>query len=114
MSFSPQLKMLAFGCADGHVGRIVLDRDDTLRSEQRHGGEVNVVVFSPDESQIASGSGRWGETGDSSILVWDVNAVRVTHDFTEHRDGVTSLVFTTDGEKLISGSLDNDVRVWDL
>lgn len=54
-------------------------------------------------------------TADNSIFVYDIITRRLSRKFTGgHSSRITSLVFTPDGRRLISGSLDGSVRVWDM
>jgi WD40 repeat protein len=76
-----------------------------------HSDDVYAVAFSPDEH------GLWLATAgaDSAVKVWDSHAggppVRT---FRGHTGLVTSLAFTPDGKRLVSGSRDHTVKVWDM
>ena len=72
-----------------------------------HDYPVNSVCFSPDESQIASGS--W-----NTIQIWDVSTgqeIKIIHD--ANMSGVNSICFSRGGTCIVSGSDDGAVRVWD-
>lgn len=71
-----------------------------------HSDVVISVVFSPDGSQIASGS--W----DNTVRVWDMQTDQCEHILKGHSSGV-SAVFSPDGSRVASGSWDKSVRVWD-
>ena len=65
------------------------------------------LVFSPDGSILASGSGRnihLRRTSDWTLLAT----------LEDHQGLVTSLTFSPDGNLLVSGSLDGTLRVWGI
>ena len=61
----------------------------------------------PDGSPLALG------TRDGRILIIETDLLTIRLDFDAHADAVTSLAWMPDGERLVSGSLDGLVRVWD-
>jgi WD40 repeat protein len=73
-----------------------------------HSRWVYTVVFLPDGSRVASGS------GDSTVRVWDVQTGRCQHTLKGHSDGVSSVMFSPDGSRVASGSDNSTVRVWDV
>ena len=73
-----------------------------------HSGAVRSVVFSPDGSQVASGS--W----DNTVRVWDMQTGQCQHTLNGHSRAVSSVVFSPDGSQVASGSDDDTVRVWDV
>ena len=90
--------------------------DNTQNNEQicSLSGEkqINSVAFSPDGSLIAAGDGGLGDEGTIRLY----NAA--TGDpfgspLTGHQSLVSSVHFSPDGKRLVSGSYDNTVMVWD-
>ncbi|MEE8146090.1 MAG: hypothetical protein V3T24_00680, partial [Longimicrobiales bacterium] len=76
----------------------------TLRGQ---GGAVYSVAFSPDGTQLVSGSNDW------TVRLWDVASGTVTATLRGHMGGVGSVAFSPDGTRLVSGSFDRTVRLWD-
>ncbi|MDE2827370.1 MAG: hypothetical protein OXL40_08695 [Bacteroidota bacterium] len=76
--------------------------------ETGHASSVNSVVFSPDGTQLVSGS------YDDTIRLWDVATGQEVRRFEGHRDWVNSVVFSPDGAQLASGSDDDTIRLWDV
>jgi WD40 repeat protein len=66
------------------------------------------VVFSPDGSRVALGS------GDKTVRVWDVQTGQCQYILKGHSSWVSSVVFSPDGLRVASGSEDETVRVWDV
>jgi WD40 repeat protein len=46
--------------------------------------------------------------------MWDLRSFQLVKTFEGHEDSVTCCCLTPDGQKLITGSLDKTVRVWDI
>jgi WD40 repeat protein len=51
---------------------------------------------------------------DGSVNMWDLRTLSLVKNFVGHEDSVTCCCLTPDGQKLITGSLDKSVRVWDI
>ena len=105
---------IAYGCANGRVGVGDLSSETVIESASRHVGAVNHISISPDSKCIASGGGSWGLHDDSDIICWDAATLRMKRSLPGHQDGITALAFAQDGKQLVSGSIDNEIRVWDL
>ena len=69
---------------------------------------MNRVVFSPDRKQAA------GVGNDHSIRVWTTKDGKQQHRLTRHLRTVHGLAFSRDGSRLLSGSDDSSLIVWDL
>lgn len=73
-----------------------------------HTSVVNSVVFSPDGSTIASGSGHWwGYEGKAStgeeVRLWNADTGEHIKTLTGHKDVVSSVAFSPDGSYIVSG-----------
>jgi WD40 repeat protein len=68
----------------------------------------NAVVYSPDETLIATGA-----SGSSDIEIWDAKTGERVSALKGHTKFVWCLAWTLDGRTLISGSVDYSIRTWD-
>jgi WD40 repeat protein len=110
IAFSPDGRM-ALGC-EGHTVEILdVAANRSLVTLRGHSDDIYTVAFSPHDG------GRWIATAgaDSTVRLWDSRAGgRPVRTFRGHTGLVTSLAFTPDGQRLISGSRDHTVKVWDV
>jgi hypothetical protein len=72
-----------------------------------HGDAVNVAVFSPDGTRIASAS------SDASIKLWDVETGKEIRSLLGHSAGIEGLAFSRDGRTILSEAGDVTARLWD-
>jgi WD40 repeat protein len=110
VAFSPDGKRLATGGENNTVKLWDVATGREMQTLPGHSGDVYAVAFSPDVE------GRWlasaGE--DCTVMVWDSRTGMPVRTFRGHTGVVTSLAFTADGLRLVSGSRDHRVNVWDL
>jgi RNA polymerase sigma factor (sigma-70 family) len=66
------------------------------------------LAFSPDGAYLATAREK------PTIHLWDVLSGRERSRFEGHEGGVSSLLFSTDGNHLFSGGTDTTVLTWDL
>jgi WD40 repeat protein/anti-sigma factor RsiW len=78
---------------------------------QRHWGQVQSVAYSPDGKLIASGG---TDGGDTVIRIWDAATMREQTVLIGHSRPVSGLAFLPDSRRLLSGSWDGTLRLWDL
>ena len=68
---------------------------------------VEVLAFSPDGTQLASGS------RDTTVQLWETTTNDAPITLRKHTGWPTKLAFSADGELLASGGTDNTVILWD-
>jgi WD40 repeat protein len=100
--------VLASGCGDGIVRLWDVNRTNQqpLRELQGHSKWIMCVAFSPDGSQLVSGS------QDETVRLWSVAGGKLLKVLTEHSHSVKSVAFHPNGKQVASCSSDKTVRVW--
>ncbi len=82
-----------------------------LHTLTKHSGSVSSISFSPDSRRLASGN------QDGKIRIWntDTGNIRNTITATTDADGVNAVVFSPDGNTLVSNNYNDDViQFWDV
>ncbi|KAJ1913195.1 ribosome assembly [Mycoemilia scoparia] len=71
-----------------------------------HSESILCASFSPDSSQLASGS------GDTTVRIWDLNTETPQFTCKGHTNWVMCVSWSPDGKTLASGGMDGTVRLW--
>jgi WD40 repeat protein len=110
VGFSSDGQRLATGGEENTVKIWDVQTGRELHTLRGHSGEVYTLAFSPDaESRWVASAGE-----DSSIKIWESHAGKLVRSFRGHTGLVSSLAFSPDGRRLVSGSRDKTVKVWDV
>jgi WD40 repeat protein/serine/threonine protein kinase len=109
VAFSPDGRQLATGGEENTVKIWDVQTGQELQTLRGHNGEVYTVAFSPE-------GGRWIASGgeDSAVKVWDSHTGKLVRSFRGHTGLVSSVAFSPDGRRLVSGSRDGTVKVWEM
>ncbi|UKZ72527.1 hypothetical protein TrVFT333_000157 [Trichoderma virens FT-333] len=83
------------------------DSDQCLSTLTGHSDGVMTVDWSPDGSQVVSGS------GDKTAKIWDLASNKCITTFEGHTGTVMSAAWSHDGTQVATGSADNTVKIWD-
>jgi dipeptidyl aminopeptidase/acylaminoacyl peptidase len=118
LALSADGKTLISGSLDRGVRLWDLVSGQQIAQLEGHKRAVAAVAFSPDGRLAASAGGSRSVPYDVAeprrIRLWDVvNGKEVAH-FEGHAADVTSLAFSPDGTRLVSGLADSTVLVWDV
>ena len=98
---------------DTATGRVLLNF-------KGHTDPVNAVAVSPSGAYVLTGSGDVGGCGDKScskdhtVRLWDAATGQLLRTLTAHTNAISSVAFSADGTRAISGSKDRTVKLWDV
>ena len=116
--------LLASGSRDDKIILWNLETQEVIHTISEHEDDVWAVAFSPDGTRLASGGG-------DTVSLWDVATAELLQTFrrpitpepimetpeeltyevsTDLPANATSIVFSTDGKVLVSGSYDATIR----
>lgn len=114
VEFSNDGKYLVSGSNDGHVRIWIADSVYTGEKTEwaklkKHGEKVRSVKFSHYNRLLASGA------SDKTIRLWQVDSTNndwsIKHTLEGHNDGLWSVAFSPDDQKLASASWDGTIRL---
>lgn len=104
LDISDDNKWLVVGQDQGRVQVWNLERRTPIRAvETQKIEDITAVAFSPDASLIAAG----GEA--RRVSLWAVSSGDLLHTYTDHSRTITDVVFSLDGQVLVSSSQDETV-----
>jgi WD40 repeat protein len=108
VAFSPDSLLLAY--ADNANGNIDLWDIKSRRKLTSVPGLL--AVFAPDGKSLATAAGKWLPR---EAKLWDVATGKLKATFKGgHKDIIIALAFSPDGRKLVTGSRDRTVQVWEV
>ena len=121
VAYSPDGKRLVAAGEDGLVRMWDAANGELMRTLDRKGGAVQLVVYSPDGRYIAGAGGEL--FSDETVRVWDAANGELVATFERIGARVRSIVYSPDGRYIASGhseqkdidgasKLVHDVRVW--
>lgn len=107
ISWRPDSNILAACSEDGQVSTWEMQKGSNLKKWAAHGGGAQDIDFSPDGSKLVT-CGR-----DNRVKIWDLNGA-LQREIGGFSDIVTSVTFTSDGKRVISGDWNGSLVVWSV
>jgi len=117
--WSPDGKKIVTGDDDGHLKIFDVETGEELINILAHADGVTSVDFSSDGKTIVSGAGAFPmasplDSYDNTVKLWNASSGELICTFEGHTDGITSVSFSSDGKKILSGSRDDTIKIWDV
>lgn len=107
LDFASNGRIFASGSYDCSVSLWDIESNSQVTSFSIEDG-VKAVAISPDSRYVAAGS------FNASLHVWDIETgVRILH-LEGHTGSIESIAFVPLGDRLISGSSDETIKMWEL
>ena len=108
IAFSPDSKYIASGSDDRTVRVWDVEKGSAIGEPlQGHSDEVHSVIFSPNGIHFASSS-------HCEIIVRDVESREMAYPPLESGSSPSGFVFSHDSSKIVSGSFDGSINIWDV
>ena len=85
----------------------IIDREQVILGDHLSG--VFPVAFGSTGARIVSTSGP----GGGMLQVWDATKAAELMTLRGHNNYIVSVSMSPDGERIVSGSMDNTIKVWD-
>ncbi|QRV94408.1 Tyrosine kinase family catalytic domain protein [Ceratobasidium sp. AG-Ba] len=105
---SPDSRYIISAAADGIRVWDLADEVPVDIPFQRQEGSIVCLAFSPDSKYVATGSAEM-------IRIWDASTGALQSHFPHgHQDRMHRLDYFPDGKKLVSGSPDRMIKIWDM
>lgn len=122
LAFSPDGTKLVSGGLDHKVILWSTDRQQLFAAQPLTLPAASAITYVPGKNRIATANGVILNTSsDNTIQLWDLDpqadtplAISNEQTLTGHEDVVAALAFSPDGAQLISGSMNQDVLLWEL
>nr|MBA2306969.1 WD40 repeat domain-containing protein [Candidatus Dependentiae bacterium] len=123
VAFSPDSKRILIGSEDGKSHLWDIKTEELLREftiEERR-GPVLCVAYSPKGTTVATGGFYFVDQQnptpgyvvmDYAVRLWNTETGELVQELIGHRDNVTSVAYSPNGKRILTGSFDKTVRLW--
>jgi hypothetical protein len=114
VAFSPDGKLVFAGNNDRLVRAWNVETAEVMTTTGRHPGLAHCVAVCTDQQFCVTGGKDDNETLASAIRLWNLSTKQVVRQFEGHSRIISGVVLSPDGRRLLSGSHDHTLRLWDF
>ncbi|MBM4073399.1 MAG: WD40 repeat domain-containing protein [Planctomycetes bacterium] len=110
VAMTPDQRTIVSACAGFGGVRFwdVAGKKERVRGQGHDGRGVLALAISPDGKRAASGG-----FNDKRIIIWNIATGKPLAVLTGHQQRIIAVHFSPDGKKIISASVEGDIKVWD-
>ena len=103
-----QKEFLIYSDSRGYIQIANITNGDILKTyNEAYERPITALIQITNTNLIAFGAGK-------DIIIWDVEINSVYRNLSEHTNNITSLVYIPEIDRLVSGSLDGFIKIWDI
>lgn len=110
LAVSPDGEHFAVGGWGDDVLVFAFDQDEPVSRIKTGATQVFALAFSPDGEQLAIGSNE----RPNFLSIWESLSGKKILGLEGHKDAVLSVVWSSDGKRLLTGSYDHSARLWEV
>ncbi|EPY54274.1 U3 snoRNP-associated protein Utp1 [Schizosaccharomyces cryophilus OY26] len=108
-AFHPTTNLLVVGFSNGLFGIYELPMFTMLYQLSITQSNIDTLTINSTGEWIALGSSKLGQ-----LLVWEWQSESYVLKQSSHYDSLSTLVYTPDGQRVISGADDGKIKLWDI
>lgn len=107
---TPDDSKIIWDCLNDEIQSVAYARDGEVSYESAE-SDIAVVAFAPDSMHRLKAEGI-RDSVDNEIKIYEFN--NLERSLRGHQDRIASAVFSSDSRRVLSGSADGTVRLWDI
>ncbi|RYP69551.1 hypothetical protein DL771_006066 [Monosporascus sp. 5C6A] len=108
-SFHPDSNLLVAGFSNGIFGLYEMPDFNTIHTLSISQNEIDFVTINKSGEWLAFGASKLGQ-----LLVWEWQSESYILKQQGHFDSMNSLVYSPDGQRIITAADDGKIKVWDI
>ena len=112
IAYNPNGNSIISGDYRGVIVILDLMTEQEYQQETNHSDALQCIAWNPNGKSFASAG------NDNKICLWEATSEPFVYDIVrtlqQHTNIINSIMYNSDGSRLVSGSIDGTMRLWDL